>query len=92
MVGDSATVRARVADDQPRADRSGRPTATRRNSSRKPSLPVERADEFVHVDDGRLELDHYERALRLVPGEKIDDAALAVDGEGDFSNHDPAGL
>jgi len=59
---------------------------------RKSSLPVERADEFVNVDDGGLELDHHKRVRELVPGEKIDDATLAVDREGDLGRDGPAGL
>ena len=92
MLGHPPPARPRVANNQPRVHGSGRPAATCRNSSCKPSLPVERADEFVHIDDGRLELDHHERTGGLVPGKEIDHASLAVDGEGDFRDRHPTGL
>ncbi len=91
MVGDPAAVGARGGDYQPATYGSGRPTAARRDLGRQPALPVERPDELVHVDDGGLELDHRDRARCGVPGQEVDDSALAVDGEGNLGNHDPAG-
>jgi hypothetical protein len=92
MLGHPPSVRPRDANDQPRTHGSGGPAAICRDPDREPSLPVERADEFVHVDDGCLELDHNDRTCGRVPGEKVDDASLAVDRERDLPRCGPTRL
>ena len=92
MVRDAAAVRARLGHDQPGAHGSGVPTEIGRYLRRKATFPIERADEFVHVHDGRLEFDCHDRAGSIVPGEQIDDSSLAIDRERPLRDHDPAGL
>jgi hypothetical protein len=81
MGGDPSTVSARVGHDQPHAHGPGCPTAIDRDSGGRPSLPIERPEELVNVDDGGLEFYLHKRARGLVPGQKIDEASLDVDRE-----------
>ena len=53
-------------------------------------LAVERAEQLADVDDLGLQLDNQERPGCWMPRNQVDDAALAVDREGDFGPHQPA--
>ena len=65
------------------------PALLDRDLDREPTLPVGRADQLVDVGDVRLELDDEQRTSARMPGEDVDDAALAVDRERDLGRGDP---
>ncbi len=50
-----------------------------------------RADELIDVGDVRLQLDDEEHSRARVPGEDVDDSALAIDRKRDFGLGDPVG-
>ena len=81
----------RVRDDQPLADGQRIPTAVPRDLGGETLLAVHRAEQLVDVGDGCLELDDEQRAGGLMPGEDVDDAALAVDREGHLRGEYPLG-
>jgi hypothetical protein len=78
-----------VADDQPCPDRDRGPTSIRCNVPGQPPLPVERAEQFVHVDNVGLELDDKDSTSSRVPGKDVDRSPLAVDRERRLGREDP---
>jgi hypothetical protein len=73
----ASPVRARVEDHERDADRRRLAAALSGDARRQPPLPIERPEQLVDVDDGRLELDDQERGGPLVPSHDVDDPALA---------------
>jgi len=63
----------------------------RRHLGSQPPFAPERREEFVHVRPVGLEFDHQQGAPTRMPGEDVDDSALAVDREGDLRREDPCG-
>ena len=89
---DPPAVGARVADDQPDANRTGSPPSRGCDFDSQTSFSVEGAQDFVDVHDRRLEFDDDDRSSGGVPGGQIDDAALAADGQGGLGDYVPARL
>jgi hypothetical protein len=54
-------------------------------------LAIERADELIEIDELALQLDHQDGPRGRVPGQDVDDPALAVHGERDLRRQLPAG-
>jgi len=81
MGGDPAPVRAARAHHQRDRGRCRRPSEPSRDLRRESPLPVERRQKLAEVDDLRFQLDHDQRGGRRVPGDQIDRATVAVDGE-----------
>ena len=82
--GDGPSVRAAFRHDHPRAYGKGIPAKPIGDLSGKSSSLVHRAEETAYLHDLGLELDHEEHPSPWMPGEDIDDPALAVDRERDL--------
>ena len=82
--GHSFPIEASGRDDDPAGDDAGGPTSALGDLARQAQLPVERAEELVHVNHVRLQLDHEQRTSRPVPGKGVNHAPFAVDGERDL--------
>ena len=89
--GDPSTARPAVADDQPRRDRQRIPAAASCDLGSQPPFATEGPKQFVHVREVRLEFDDKQGPPTRMPGEDVDDTALAVDRERDFGCKDPCG-
>jgi len=73
-----------VADQQGRADHRRSPRKLRRDLGTEPVLAMERAENLPDIDDLGLQLDEQERSHALVPGDDVDNAAVAVVRERDL--------
>ena len=67
-----AAVGPALGDDEPRRDASRRPAALRAICAASRTLPIQRPDRLLEVDELGLELDHQRRSSRRVPGEDVD--------------------
>ena len=85
----STPVRRGVAQGDPCAHRPRFPAAVSRDSRSEPSIPIDRGQQLLHVDDGGLQLDDEQRAGRGMEGKDVDDAPLAVDREGRLRGQKP---
>lgn len=84
MLADVASIGAGVRDDQPDADATRFPSAACSDLPDETALAIERAQQFVDVDELSLELNHEQVPGFGVPGELIDHSSLAVYGKGDL--------
>jgi hypothetical protein len=90
VLGEPSPVRSAFGDEQPAGNHLRAPPTIRRDASAESKLAIERAEEFGDVNELRLEL-HDDQCPRLVvPPEGVDDASLAVDGEGDLGRDLPS--
>ena len=83
---DATHVRVAARDDDPDRDRRPRipwadPAAIYGDPDGVASFAFDGPDELVNVRDVGLELDHQKRTQLRMPGEDVDDPALAVDRE-----------
>ncbi len=78
------SVRPAVRHDHPRRDRHRIPTPRTSHGRREPALAIQGGHELADVDDLGLQLDDQQDPACRVPREDVDDAAFAVDREGDF--------
>ncbi len=86
---DAATIRARARHDEPRRHGCRFPPALARHVRCESPLAIERADEFVHVDDLGLEFADEERMPLRVPCQEVDHPTFAPDRERDFGRDRP---
>jgi hypothetical protein len=69
---EATTVRAPIADDQPRRNGQWTPASLGGDPARETSLPVQCAQQLVEVHELRLELDDQQCASSGVPSEDVD--------------------
>lgn len=81
---------APIEDDDPGTDARGRPAELLGDARAEPDPPVHGRDQVLWINEDRLELDDQEAARLGVPGEDVDDPALAIDREADLRSPDPA--
>lgn len=85
-----ASIGAVLSDDHPAGDgRWIKPSVACDPPSETP-LPVKIADQLLGVDDVGLQLRHEQYSTGRVPGEHIDDPALAIDRERNLRHHSPS--
>ena len=87
---DRSSVRPAVRHDHPRRDRHRIPPRERATAAASRRLRSRGGHELADVDDLGLQLDHQQDPACRVPREDVDDAAFAVDREGDLRLRDPA--
>jgi len=87
---DRPSVRPAVRHDHPRRDRHRIPTPRTCHGHREPALAIQGGQELADVDDLGLQFDDQQDPACRVPREDVDDAALAVDREGDLRLRGPA--
>ncbi len=90
MCPNPASVRRRVGDEDPTADRCRLPSALASDHAGDPTVSIDGRHQVLDVHDGRLELDDQERPAARMPGEDVDDATFAVDGERDLGAVHPS--
>jgi hypothetical protein len=91
VLGEPSPVRSAIGDEQPAGNNLRAPPAVDRNASAESQLPIERAEEFGNVNELCLELDDEQCPRLVMPPEGVDDASLAVDGEGHLGRDLPSG-
>lgn len=90
MVSGVAPIRARVGHDQPDAHPIWRPASARRDLRDQTAFAIEGPKKLVDVHQFGLELDEDQVPGASVPGQLVDEAALAVDAERHFGLDHPA--
>jgi hypothetical protein len=81
MRRDAAMVGVRIGDHERPRDRCRHEPEASGDLGRQPHLPVQRAEQLANVDDLGLHLDDQQRASRWMPGEDVDEPALAPQAE-----------
>ena len=89
MRREPSAVRSTVSHDHPDRYRQRVPPTFRGDPASQPTSLIHLANQLVDVDDIRLEFDDDQGSMNRMPGENIDDPALAVDREGDLRLKDP---
>lgn len=84
MLSDRPTVGPAVGDRHPGRGRGTEPATLGRYPCGEATLPIEGPKELTHINQLGLQLDDQERPTTVMPGEHVDHASLAPDGEGDF--------
>ena len=77
MVGDSSPVGSPIREDNPLGDDDRVPVAFSGNHPCETAAPIGGLQESVHVDQLGFDLDEQECPRRMVPGDDVNDAALA---------------
>ena len=88
---DRSAVALAAGDDDPDGGSLWVPSTFAGDASRQPSLPIDRPNEILHIHELGLELDDEQCSSRGMPGEDVDDAALAEDRERHLGSGDPLG-
>ncbi len=90
MRRERAAIRAVVGEDDPGRDRDRIPAPLSSDDSGQSPFPIDGPHQLVDVDELRLQLDDEQDPARRMPGEDVDDPALAIDREGHLGFCDPA--
>src|SRR3954468_12536395 len=86
---DPMSVGPTLAHDQPRGNGHRIPSSLAGDLRRETTLAVESPEQFVHVNEVRLELDDEECAPAGMPRQDVDHASLTVDRERHLRRKDP---
>jgi hypothetical protein len=86
---DASAIGGSIRDYQHSRDVSRVPPTISPDQRRQTSLPIRSANQFLHVDDFRLDFDHEQRPAGRVPRQQIDYPSLASNSEGDLRDHLP---
>ena len=86
-----SAIRSPIRDDDPCRHSQRLPAPSLCDLNAEPSPLIHPSNEFVDIDDVRLELDDQERSMPWMPGEDVDDPSLAEDRECDLRLERPFG-
>ena len=89
MSSDSSAIHLAVRHDQPARHGGWIPTSISNDLGCESHLAIEDAEQRLHVDDLRLDLNYQQGPCGCVPGKQINGPSLTVNGEGNFRNDRP---
>ena len=83
------SVRRRIAQHDPGADRFHIPAPLASDDRREPPIPIDRSEQALNIDQLRLELHDQKGTGRRLECQHVDHAALPVDRERGFRSNEP---